>query len=43
MAHDLNIKDGVLFLGKRSQESLPYYYSAADVVVFLPTMNPLAW
>lgn len=33
MAHDLNIKDVVLFLGKRSQESLPYYYSAADVVV----------
>jgi D-inositol-3-phosphate glycosyltransferase len=33
MVHDLNIKDVVLFLGKRSQESLPYYYSAADVVV----------
>jgi D-inositol-3-phosphate glycosyltransferase len=33
LARDLGIKDLVLFLGKRSQESLPYYYSAADVVV----------
>jgi D-inositol-3-phosphate glycosyltransferase len=23
----------VIFLGKRSQDSLPYYYSAADVVI----------
>ncbi len=30
---DLGIKDLVLFLGKRNQEMLPYYYSAADVVV----------
>ncbi len=33
LAHDLGIKDVVFFLGKRSQDSLPYYYSAADVVV----------
>ncbi len=30
---ELGIKDLVLFLGKRNQEMLPYYYSAADVVV----------
>lgn len=29
----LGLNDIVLFLGRRSQESLPYYYSAADVVV----------
>ncbi len=33
LVHELDIKDLVLFLGKRSQDSLPYYYSAADVVV----------
>lgn len=33
LAVELGIKDLVLFLGKRSQDSLPYYYSAADVVV----------
>lgn len=30
---ELGIKDLVLFLGKRGQDSLPYYYSAAEVVV----------
>jgi D-inositol-3-phosphate glycosyltransferase len=30
---DLGIADIVAFLGKRSQESLPYYYASADVVV----------
>jgi len=30
---DLGIEDLVLFLGKRSQETLPYYYSAAEVVI----------
>ena len=30
---DLGLNDLVLFLGKRSQDVLPYYYSAADVVV----------
>lgn len=30
---ELGIGDLVTFLGKRSQECLPYYYSAADVVV----------
>ncbi|MEW6180843.1 MAG: glycosyltransferase [Chloroflexota bacterium] len=29
----LGIRDLVMFLGKRDQDSLPYYYSAADVVV----------
>ncbi len=29
----LGLDDVVIFLGKRSQDSLPYYYSAADVVV----------
>lgn len=33
LARELGIKDLVLFLGKRSQDSLPYYYSAAEVVV----------
>jgi len=30
---ELGIADIVTFLGKRSQESLPYYYASADVVV----------
>ncbi len=30
---ELGIADIVMFLGKRSQESLPYYYASADVVV----------
>jgi D-inositol-3-phosphate glycosyltransferase len=30
---DLGIEDLVTFLGKRGQETLPYYYSAAEVVV----------
>jgi D-inositol-3-phosphate glycosyltransferase len=30
---DLHLHDFVNFLGKRPQASLPYYYSAADVVV----------
>ena len=29
----LGLGDLVLFLGKRSQDTLPYYYSAADVLV----------
>ncbi|MHB0965420.1 MAG: glycosyltransferase [Bellilinea sp.] len=33
LSAELGLGDIVLFLGKRSQESLPYYYSAADVVV----------
>ncbi len=33
MVYALGIKDLVVFLGKRSQETLPYYYSAADVTV----------
>lgn len=33
LVKSLGVRDFVLFLGKRDQESLPYYYSAADVVV----------
>ena len=33
LSHELGLDDLVLFLGKRSQTSLPYYYSAADVLV----------
>lgn len=33
LARDLGISDLVLFLGKRSQDSLPYYYSAAEALV----------
>ncbi len=30
---DLELNDMVIFLGKRGQDTLPYYYSAAEVVV----------
>jgi D-inositol-3-phosphate glycosyltransferase len=30
---ELNLQDMVIFLGKRDQDTLPYYYSAAEVVV----------
>jgi D-inositol-3-phosphate glycosyltransferase len=33
LCQELGIGDTVIFLGKRSQDSLPYYYSAADVVI----------
>jgi D-inositol-3-phosphate glycosyltransferase len=33
LCHDLGLDDMVLFLGKRGQNTLPYYYSAAEVVV----------
>ncbi len=33
MCEDMGLGDVVSFLGKRSQDKLPYYYSAADVVV----------
>lgn len=33
LCKELNVENLVLFLGKRDQESLPYYYSAAEVVV----------
>jgi len=33
LTHELGIGDLVVFLGKRSQDFLPYYYSAADMVV----------
>ncbi len=31
--HSLGLDDMVVFLGKKAQDSLPYYYSAAEVVV----------
>ncbi len=33
MTNELGMNDLVLFLGKRSQDVLPYHYSAADVLV----------
>ncbi len=33
LADDLSMGQTVLFLGKRGQDTLPYYYSAAEVVV----------
>ncbi|HEX9012676.1 MAG TPA: glycosyltransferase, partial [Anaerolineaceae bacterium] len=33
LCRDLGIGDLVLFIGKQSQDTLPYYYSAAEVVV----------
>jgi D-inositol-3-phosphate glycosyltransferase len=33
LCEELGIGDTVIFLGKRSQDSLPYYYSAAEVVI----------
>ena len=33
VTNELELSDLVMFLGKRSQDVLPYYYSAADVVV----------
>ena len=33
LVKNLGLNDLVLFLGKRSQDTLPYYYSAADVLV----------
>lgn len=30
---ELNLEDVVLFLGKRDQATLPYYYSAADILI----------
>jgi D-inositol-3-phosphate glycosyltransferase len=33
LSHDLNLDKMVMFLGKRGQDTLPYYYSAADVLV----------
>ncbi|MBI9045977.1 MAG: glycosyltransferase [Anaerolineaceae bacterium] len=33
LCKDIGIEDIVLFLGKQGQDTLPYYYSAAEVVV----------
>ena len=33
LSRELGLQDLVLYLGKRSQSSLPYYYSAADVLI----------
>lgn len=33
LSRDLGITDVVIFLGKRDQDSLPYYYSAAEMVI----------
>ncbi len=33
LSRELDLDDMVIFLGKRGQDTLPYYYSAAEVVV----------
>lgn len=33
LCHELDLDDLVVFLGKRSQETLPYYYSAAEILI----------
>jgi D-inositol-3-phosphate glycosyltransferase len=33
LCHELGLDEAVLFLGKRDQTTLPYYYSAAEVLV----------
>lgn len=33
LSRELGLEDLVVFLGKRAQSSLPYYYSAAEVVI----------
>jgi D-inositol-3-phosphate glycosyltransferase len=33
LCHELNLNELVIFLGKRGQETLPYYYSAAEMLV----------
>jgi D-inositol-3-phosphate glycosyltransferase len=33
LCKELEVDDLVVFLGKKSQETLPYYYSAADVLI----------
>ena len=33
LSHELGLDELVIFLGKRDQEALPYYYSAAEVVI----------
>jgi D-inositol-3-phosphate glycosyltransferase len=33
LSQDLDLDEMVIFLGKRGQDTLPYYYSAAEVVV----------
>ena len=33
LCHELGLDDLVVFLGKRSQDTLPYYYSAAEILI----------
>ncbi len=33
LCRELGLEDLVVFLGKRSQETLPYYYSAAEILI----------
>jgi len=33
LCHDLSLDELIVFLGKRNQDSLPYYYSAAEAVI----------
>lgn len=40
LADELGILDHLLFVGKRQQDTLRYYYSAGDVVVTTPWYEP---
>ena len=33
LCHDLGVDDLIIFMGKKDQDTLPYYYSAAEIVV----------
>jgi D-inositol-3-phosphate glycosyltransferase len=33
MCHELGVDDLIIFMGKKDQDTLPYYYSAAEIVV----------
>jgi D-inositol-3-phosphate glycosyltransferase len=43
MREQYGMEENVIFLGRRGQDTLPYYYSAAEAVVVPPIMNRSAW
>jgi D-inositol-3-phosphate glycosyltransferase len=42
LCENYGLQDLVIFLGQKSQDTLPYYYSAAETVV-VPSLNRLVW